>query len=390
VSVALLDLKRQWEQVEADVRAQLERVLREQSFILGPIVQEFEAAVARYAGVQHAVGVASGTDALLLALRALDLQPGDEVITTPFTFFATAGTIHNAGGRAVFVDIDPATFNLDPAAVERAVTPRTRAIVPVHLFGLMAPMAPLREVARRHGLFLLEDSAQSIGARQVVDGEWKATGQLGHATAFSFFPSKNLGGYGDGGMVVTDDAAFAERVRRLRTHGGVKMYHHDEVGFNSRLDTLQAAVLLAKLPYLDRWSEARRAHAAWYDARFAALEEAGFVRRPLVPEGNESVYNQYTLRVRDRDALRAHLQAQGIGCSVYYPVPLHLQPCFAYLGYGPGDFPESERAAGEVLSIPVYPELAADEREQVAEAIESFYAAGAAEGTARADGFAHG
>ncbi|HEX6371485.1 MAG TPA: DegT/DnrJ/EryC1/StrS family aminotransferase [Longimicrobium sp.] len=376
MSVALLDLKRQFEQVEADVRVQIDRVLREQSFILGPIVQEFEAAVARYAGARHAVGLASGTDALLLALRALDLQPGDEVITTPFTFFATAGTIHNAGGRAVFVDIDPVTMNLDPAAVERAVTPRTRAIVPVHLFGLMAAMAPLRETARRHGLFLLEDSAQSIGARQVVDGEWKATGQLGDATTFSFFPSKNLGGYGDGGMLVTDDDAFAARIRRLRTHGGVKMYHHDEVGFNSRLDTLQAAVLLAKLPYLDRWSGARRENAAWYDARFAALEDAGVLRRPLVPEGNESVYNQYTLRVRDRDGLREHLQSRGIGCAVYYPVPLHLQPCFAYLGYAAGDFPESERAAGEVLSIPVYPELAADERERVAEAIEGFFAVG--------------
>jgi dTDP-4-amino-4,6-dideoxygalactose transaminase len=376
VSVALLDLKRQFEQVEADVRVQMDRVLREQSFILGPIVQEFETAVAAYAGVKHAVGLASGTDALLLALRALDLRPGDEVITTPFTFFATAGTIHNAGGRAVFVDIDPVTMNLDPAAVERAVTPRTRAIVPVHLFGLMAEMASLRETARRHGLFLLEDSAQSIGARQVVDGEWKATGQLGDATTFSFFPSKNLGGYGDGGMLVTDDDAYADRIRRLRTHGGVKMYHHDEVGFNSRLDTLQAAVLLAKLPYLDRWSDARRANAAWYDARFAALEEAGFIRRPLVPEGNESVYNQYTLRVHGRDRLREHLQARGIGCAVYYPVPLHLQPCFAYLGYAVGDCPESERAAAEVISIPVYPELEAEERERVAEAIECFYAVG--------------
>ncbi|HEX2208090.1 MAG TPA: DegT/DnrJ/EryC1/StrS family aminotransferase [Longimicrobium sp.] len=375
MSVALLDLKRQFEQVEADVRVQIDRVLREQSFILGPIVQEFEEAVARYAGVRHAVGLASGTDALLLALRALDLQADDEVITTPFTFFATAGTIHNAGGRAVFADIDPATMNLDPAAVERAMTPRTRAIVPVHLFGLMAPMGPLREVARRHGVFLLEDSAQSIGARQVVDGEWKATGQLGNATTFSFFPSKNLGGYGDGGMLVTDDDVFAARIRRLRTHGGVKMYHHDEVGFNSRLDTLQAAVLLAKLPYLDRWSAARRENAAWYDARFAGLEEAGFVRRPLIPEGNQSVYNQYTLRVENRDALREHLQARGIGCAVYYPVPLHLQPCFGYLGYGKGDFPESERAAREVISIPVYPELAAEERERVAREIEAFYGA---------------
>lgn len=373
--VPLLDLKRQWEQVERDVRARMEEVLREQSFILGAPVQALEQAVAAYAGVRHAVGVASGTDALLLALRALDLGPGDEVITTPFTFFATAGTIHNAGARAVFADIDPETMNLDPTAVERAVTPRTRAIVPVHLFGLMAPMEPLLEVARRHGLAVLEDSAQSIGARQRVGGAWRATGQLGDMTAFSFFPSKNLGGFGDGGMVVTDDDRLAARLRRLRTHGGEKMYHHDEVGYNSRLDALQAAVLAAKLPYLDGWSAARRRNARWYDERFAGLEEAGLVRRPRVPEGSESIYNQYTLRARDRDALREHLAAQGIASAVYYPVPLHLQPCFAYLGYGPGDFPESERAAAEVLSIPVFPELRADERDHVAEAVEAFYAA---------------
>ncbi|HEU0014325.1 MAG TPA: DegT/DnrJ/EryC1/StrS family aminotransferase, partial [Longimicrobium sp.] len=268
MSVALLDLKRQFQTVEDDVRAQLERVLREQTFILGPIVQEFEAAVARYVGVGHAIGVASGTDALLLVLKALDLAPGDEVVTTPFTFFATAGTIHNAGGRSVFVDIDPDTFNLDPAAVAGALTGRTRAVLPVHLFGLMAEMEPLLAAARARGVFVLEDSAQSLGARQRVDGAWRNTGQLGDATALSFFPSKNLGGFGDGGMVVTDDAALADRVRRLRTHGGVKMYHHDEVGLNSRLDTLQAAVLLAKLPHLDAWAAARRAHAAWYDARF--------------------------------------------------------------------------------------------------------------------------
>jgi dTDP-4-amino-4,6-dideoxygalactose transaminase len=377
MTVMLLDLKRQFEQVESDVRLQIERVLKEQSFILGPIVQEFEAAVAAYAGVRHAVGLASGTDALLLALRALDLQPGDEVVTTPFTFFATAGTIHNAGGRPVFVDIDPVTFNLDPARLEAALGPRTKAVVPVHLFGLMADMKPVLETARARGVFVLEDSAQSIGARQRIGGGWKNTGQLGDATAFSFFPSKNLGAYGDGGMLVTDSDEYAERIRRLRTHGGTKMYHHDEVGFNSRLDTLQAAILTAKLPYLDRWSAARRENAAWYDARFAELESRGVLTRPHIPEGNESVYNQYTLRVRDRDALREHLSREGIGAAVYYPRALHLQPCFAYLGYGEGDFPESERATAEVISIPVYPELAPDERERVAEAIEAFYAAGA-------------
>jgi len=373
MSVALLDLKRQFARVENDVRLQIERVLREQSFILGPVVQEFEAAVAAHAGVEHAIGVASGTDALLLALRALDLQPGDEVVTTPFTFFATAGTIHNAGGRAVFVDIDPVTFNLDPARLEAAITPRTRAIVPVHLFGLMSGMERVLEIARRRGVFVLEDSAQSIGAREKVGGEWKNSGQLGDATAFSFFPSKNLGAFGDGGMVVTPDAAFADRIRRLRTHGGVKMYHHDEVGLNSRLDALQAAVLLAKLPHLDGWSAARREHAAWYHARFEALEAAGHLVRPRVPETSESVYNQYTLRVNGRDRLRQALHDQGIGCAVYYPKPLHLQPCFHYLGYGEGDFPRAERASAQVLSIPVYPELEADERERVARAVERFY-----------------
>jgi dTDP-4-amino-4,6-dideoxygalactose transaminase len=374
MAVALLDLKRQFEAVEADVRLQIDRVLREQSFILGPVVEELEAAVAAYLGVAHAVGVASGTDALLLPLRALELAPGDEVVTTPFTFFATAGTIHNAGGRTVFADIEPGTFNLSPAALEAAMGPRTRAVVPVHLFGLMAEMERVLEIAHARGAFVLEDAAQAIGARQRIGGEWTAAGRLGGATALSFFPSKNLGGYGDGGMVVTDDDAFAARIRRLRTHGGVKMYHHDEVGLNSRLDALQAAVLLAKLPYLDRWSDARRANAAWYDARFEALEAAGHLRRPRVPEGSESVWNQYTLRVEDRDRLREQLAAEGIGSAVYYPVPLHLQPCFAYLGYGPGDFPESERASREVLSIPVHPDLTGDEREKVAAAVERFYA----------------
>jgi dTDP-4-amino-4,6-dideoxygalactose transaminase len=375
--VPLLDLKRQFEQVEGAVRERLDAVLAGQTFILGPVVEEFEARMAEYAGVPHAIGVASGTDALLLPLKALELKPGDEVVTTPFTFFATAGAIHNAGGRPVFADIEPDTFNMDPALAADAVSERTRAVVAVHLFGQMARMEPLMDLARSRGLFLLEDSAQSVGARQKLGGVWRSTGQLGDATAFSFFPSKNLGGYGDGGMVVTSDDAVAKRMRQLRVHGGVKMYHHDEVGFNSRLDTLQAAVLLAKLPFLDQWSAARREHAAWYHERFAALEATGALRRPRVTDDNESVYNQYTLRVRDRDRLREHLAARGIGNSVYYPLPLHLQPCFQYLGYREGDFPESERASREVLSIPVYPELTAEEREQVAAAIECFYAAGA-------------
>ncbi|HEX7050672.1 MAG TPA: DegT/DnrJ/EryC1/StrS family aminotransferase [Longimicrobiales bacterium] len=371
--VPLLDLKRQFAAISSEIRARIDEVIDAQAFILGRPVEELEAAVAAFLGVDHAVGVASGTDALLLPLKALELQPGDEVITSPFTFFATAGAIHNAGGRPVFVDIEPESFNLDPDRVEQAVTPRTRAIVPVHLFGQMAEMAPLREIADRHGLPLIEDAAQAIGARQRVGDEWYATGRLGTCAAFSFFPSKNLGAFGDGGMIVTDDAALAARLRRLRVHGGLKMYHHEEVGTNSRLDALQAAVLLAKLPHLPAWSEARRRNAAAYNDRLADLERRGCIERPRVREHNESIFNQYTLRARNRDGLRDHLRASGIGNAVYYPVPLHLQPCFAYLGYAEGAFPESERAAREVVSIPVFPELTADEREEVAAAIEAFY-----------------
>lgn len=373
MAVPLLDLKRQYAEIADEIRARMEPVIANQAFVLGPVVEEFEAAVAEMLGVAHAIGVASGTDALLLPLRALELAPGDEVITVPFTFFATAGAIHNAGGRPVFVDIDPVTFNIDPSQVEAAITPRTRAIVPVHLFGQMADMEPLRELADRHGLFLLEDGAQAIGARQRVGERWYRTGELGDCAAFSFFPSKNLGGFGDGGMIVTNDDELAARLRRLRVHGGLQTYYHEEIGTNSRLDALQAAVLHAKLPHLDRWSEGRRRNAAWYDARLADLERAGKVERPRVLEKNESIYNQYTLRVRDRDALRERLQARGVGNAIYYPLPLHLQPCFAYLGYEAGALPESERAAAEVLSLPIFPELRPSELEEVAAAIEEFY-----------------
>lgn len=374
MAVPLLDLKRQYAAIADEIRARMDAVIENQAFIMGEPVAAFERAVAEFLGVKHAIGVASGTDALLLPLKALDMRPGDEVITTPFTFFATAGAIHNAGGRPVFVDIEPDTYNIDPNRVEDAITPRTRAIVPVHLFGQMADMKPLREIADRHGLMLLEDAAQAIGARQRIDGEWVVTGQVGTCAAFSFFPSKNLGGFGDGGMIVTNDDKLAERLRRLRVHGGLKMYHHDEVGTNSRLDALQAAVLHAKLPHLPSWSEARRRNAAWYDQRFADLERAGKLVRPVVREYNESIYNQYTLRVENRDGLREHLNARGIGNAVYYPLPLHLQPCFAYLGYRQGDFPESERASQQVISIPVFPELSTEELEEVATAIEEFFA----------------
>jgi dTDP-4-amino-4,6-dideoxygalactose transaminase len=370
MSVPLLDLQAQFATIKDETMAAVLAVIESQRFIMGEQVAQLEQVIASLSRAAHGVGCASGTDALLLPLRALDLRPGDEVITTPFTFFATAGAIANAGGRPVFVDIDPATFNIDPAGIEAAVTPRTRAVIPVHLFGQMAVIERLQPLVDRHDLVIIEDAAQSIGARRKVGGAWRQAGELGWATAFSFFPSKNLGGWGDGGMIVTNDQRLAERLRLLRTHGGAKQYHHDEIGTNSRLDTLQAAVLLAKAPHLSEWSAARRRQAATYDAAFAAL--AG-VTTPHVDPANQHIYHQYTIRADRRDALRDHLAARGIGCAVYYPKPLHLQPCFAELGYGEGAFPEAERACREVLSLPVYPELTEAQRDAVVEAVEGFY-----------------
>jgi len=371
MNVPMLDLKAQHAQIRDAVLQKLQQVVEAQAFILGQPVQDLEVRIAALSHAKHGIGVASGTDGLLLPLKALDLKPGDEVITSPFTFFATAGAIHNAGARPVFADIDPYTYNLDPAAVEAAITPRTRAILPVHLYGQMAALGRLVPLARSRGVALIEDACQAIGARRKVDGEWRTAGELGTATSFSFFPSKNLGGWGDGGMVVTSDDRMGERVRRLRTHGGAKLYHHDEVGVNSRLDALQAAVLLAKLPYLQSWSEARRANAAWF---CEALKSVAAVRTPVTDPLNEHIFHQYVIEAERRDALQAHLKAKGIGTAIYYPVPLHLQPCFAYLGYAAGRFPVAEAAAHRVLALPVYPELTEAQQAYVAGAIREFYA----------------
>ena len=371
--VPLLDLVAQHRTMADQVHAAVDAVIDEQRFVLGPVVERFEEEVASYLGVPHAVGCANGTDAILLSLRALDVRPGDEVVTTPFTFFATAGAIHNIGARPVFADIRPDTFNLDPAAAEAAITERTRAIIPVHLFGQLAEMPAFRALGDRRGVKIVEDAAQAIGARQQTPaGEWITTGSLGDACTFSFFPTKNLGGFGDGGMVVTQHAATAERLAKLRVHGGRQMYHHEEVGYNSRLDALQAAVLSVKLPYLAGWSEARRQNARFYDEALAGVAE---VVTPVVLPVNETIVNQYTIRVLDgkRDALAAFLKERGVGSSVYYPLPLHLQECFGYLGYREGEFPESERAAKEVLSLPVYPELSKAQRAHVAESIRAFF-----------------
>ena len=370
MTVPLLDLVAQYAAIKDEVLPALLRVVEAQQFIMGPAIPQLEAEIAALSRAKHGVGCASGTDALLLPLKTLNLKPGDEVITTPFTFFATAGTIHNAGGTPVFVDIAAGSFNIDPAAVERALTPRTRAIVPVHLYGQMANMERLLQLAQPRRIPVIEDACQAIGARRMIDGEWRAAGELGWVTAYSFFPSKNLGAWGDGGMIVTSDDATAERLRKLRLHGGAKQYHHDEVGTNSRLDTLQAAVLLAKLPHLAAWSGKRREHAAYYTKALAGVTA---VRTPPVDPANEHIFHQYTLRAERRDELQAHLKKEGIGHAVYYPIPLHRQPCFAHLGYQGGSLPQSERAAREAISLPIYPELTRPQLDRVIDAIRGFY-----------------
>ncbi len=376
MQVPLLDLRAQYYPIRDEIRSAIDEVVESQSFILGPKVEGLEKEVAAYSVTKYAIGVSSGTDALLVALMGLDIRPGDEVITTPFTFFATAGVIARMQAIPVFVDIDPVTFNIDPKQIERALSKRTKAIIPVHLFGQCADMDPILAIVRGHGIHIIEDAAQSIGAEY----RGKKAGSMGAAGAFSFFPSKNLGCFGDGGMVVTDDAALAEKIRALRHHGAKKPYDHLMVGGNFRLDALQAAVLSVKLKYLDGWSAARRENAKYYDRRFreAGLVESGFVETPAAvyeKSGNKNyhIYNQYTLRAKNRDDLHSHLKEAGVGSAIYYPIPLHLQGCFKDLGYVAGSFPASEQAAKVVLSIPVYPELTVEQREHVVEAVVSFY-----------------
>lgn len=371
MAVPLLDLKAQHATIRDEVLSAIMPIVDGQTFILGEPVERLESEVAALSGTRHAIGCANGTDAIVLALRALDVGQGDAVITTPFTFFATAGTVHNVGARPVFADIDPETFNIDVGAAVQAVarTPAAKAVIAVDLFGQMAPMDDLAH-SLPGGMPVVEDAAQSIGARRRVDGEWIRAGEIATIGTFSFFPSKNLGGYGDGGMLVTQDDQLAARLKRLRTHGSVKTYFHEEVGYNSRLDALQAAVLAAKLPHLESWSAARRRNAAIYNEAFADLDG---VRTPVVDIKNESIYNQYTLRAHRREELQAFLKDRGIGSAVYYPLPLHLQPCFAYLGYREGDFPESERASKEAISIPVFPELTDSQRDEVIVTVRAFY-----------------
>jgi dTDP-4-amino-4,6-dideoxygalactose transaminase len=367
-TVPLLDLSRQWATLEKEVLAEVKEVFREGDFILGHRVLKLEAEVAKYCGSPHGVACASGTDAILLVLKALGIGQGHEVVTTPFTFFATAGAIWNAGARPVFADIEPGTFNLDPKAALAAMTPRTKALLPVHLFGRCADMAAFLQIAGKRRVSVIEDMAQAVGAE--IRG--LRAGSLGDAGTLSFYPSKNLGGAGDGGMVVTSYPELASTLRKSRNHGQAEKYDHEFVGTNSRLDGLQAAVLRAKLKRLDAWSDARAANAARYDAMFRGLSG---VRTPApVPSGEgRHVYNQYTLRCDKRDALRAHLTKAGVGTAIYYPLPLHLQRCFAPLGGRLGQFPVAEKASREALSIPVFPELTDGEQERVVESIRGFY-----------------
>jgi dTDP-4-amino-4,6-dideoxygalactose transaminase len=366
--VPLLDLRAQHATIKDEVVRAMMRVVDDQLFILGQPVEQLEQSVAELSHTKYAIGCANGTDAILLALRALDIGRGDEVITTPFTFFATAGTVHNVGATPVFVDIEPKTFNIAPDAIAAAVGPKTKAVIPVDLFGQMAALEQVESAAR--GLPLIEDAAQSIGAQRKIGGRTVMACERATIGTLSFFPSKNLGAYGDAGMILTQDERLATRLKRLRVHGGAKTYYHDEVGYNSRLDALQAAVLQAKLPHLEAWSAKRRANAAYYDAAFADLAD---VQTPYVEPCNVSILNQYTLRVARRDDLQSFLKERGIGTSIYYPLPLHLQPCFAYLGYKAGSCPEAERAAGEVLSLPIYPELTQAQLDEVIAAVRAFY-----------------
>jgi dTDP-4-amino-4,6-dideoxygalactose transaminase len=383
MKVPLLDLVGQYQSIKPDVDAAIARVMASQHFILGPVVQECERAIAAYAGSTHGIGMSSGTDALLACMMAEDIGPGDEVITTPYTFFATVGCIARLGATPVFVDIDPVTYNLDAAQIESKVTGKTRMIIPVHLFGQMARMDPIMALAERHGLRVVEDAAQAIGAQR--DG--RGAGAVGHYGCFSFFPSKNLGGAGDGGMVVTDDAIRAERVALFRAHGSKPKYYHRVIGGNFRLDAIQAAVVLAKLPHLDGWTEARQRNADRYDRLFAtsglaiasslALDGGNAPRgvQVVLPANlaQRHIYNQYVVRVDARDELKTWLDARGVSTEIYYPIPMHLQDCFAYLGHRAGEFPHSERAAKQTLALPIYPELSDAQAEHVVNCVGQFF-----------------
>lgn len=386
MQVPLLDLKAQYAEIREPVRTAIDEVCDSQWFVLGPNVSELEEKVAAYSQCGHGVGVSSGTDALLVALMALEIGPGDAVITTPYTFFATGGTIARLGARAIFCDIDPESYNLSAAKVQKFIDDEcesrggklihrdsgdtVRVIMPVHLFGQTADMDGLMAIANEHGLAVVEDAAQSIGSEYQNGNRAGSEGAIG---CFSFFPSKNLGAFGDGGMCTSTDGELAEKMKIIRAHGGKPKYYHAIVGGNFRLDALQAAILLVKLQYLEGWTAGRQANAAFYDKAFADAGLASKLKTPFVADGVRHIYNQYVIRVEQRDELRAFLGERNIGTEVYYPVPLHIQKCFEYLGYSEGDCPESESAAKETLAVPIYPELSEAQKQYVVQSIADFY-----------------
>ena len=376
LTVPILDLSRSFGEIKPEVLAAMERIFDAQSFILGHEVKTFEAHCDSYLGVPEGscVGCASGTDALLLAMMSCDIKPGDEIITTPFTFFATSGTAARLGAVPVFADVDPVTYNIDIQQAMTKITPRTKAFLPVHLFGQMTPVEGIISELHERGIMMIEDTAQAFGATRFADGGILRAGTVGDVGCFSFFPTKNLGGCGDGGMVVTRDKERADRLRRLRVHGSGTTYYHDEVGINSRLDAIQAAILDIKLSRLEAWNEERRKIADYYKLLFKTYDVQEFITAPVELAGNYHIYHQYVVRVREkRDALMEYLNAEGFGVRVYYPLPLHLQPCFAYLGYKAGDFPVSERLSREVLALPVFPGLKAEEQESLVSAMRKFF-----------------
>jgi dTDP-4-amino-4,6-dideoxygalactose transaminase len=374
MKVPFLDLKAQYHTIKDEIDKAIAEVVGDQYFILGPKVTALEEAVAEYSRTRYAIGVASGSDALMLALMAIGVKPGNEVITTPFSFFATAGSISQTGAKPIFVDIDPASYNIDPQAIEEKITHKTRAIMPVHLFGQCADMTPIANIAAKYQLSVVEDAAQAIGSDYVHNSHEERAGSIGDIGCFSFYPSKNLGGFGDGGMVTSNDKELADRVRTLRVHGAVHKYYHAHIGINSRLDAIQAAVLLVKLGYLDTWTEQRRENAAYYNQLLSDIDATTLgIRTPVVQYRNRHIYNQYVIRVPKRDDLRTFLSEAGVGTDVYYPLPLHLQECYQHLGHREGEFPHAEQAAREALALPIYPELTRAQQEYIVSKIGEFY-----------------
>lgn len=371
MQVPLLDLKAQYKTIQDKIETAVLEILRAQTCILGEPVKSFEEACAKYCGTNFAVGVSSGTDALLMALMAIDIQPGDEVITTPYSFFATAGSIHRVGAKAVFVDIDPKTFNIAPTLIEKAITPKTRAIMPVHLYGQCADMDQIMTIAKKHKLIVIEDAAQAFGSMY----HGKKAGTLGDIGCFSFYPSKNLGGIGDGGLMTVNDKAMYDKLIKLRNHGSSQTYFHEMVGGNFRLDAIQAAALKVKLTYLETWHEARAKNAADYRKLLQSKNLLSHVTAPEEQSGYRHIYNQFVLRVEKRDALKEFLGKKGIGTAIYYPLPLHRQPCFAAWKSDKTDMPESDRASQTTLALPIYPELTMEQKEAVVEGIKEFYKA---------------